>query len=194
MKTTFSNEIKSIFKSPFIEVPLFSNNQPYDYSNYRANEFALFMVPVHPGISSRAILNTTDHSSTTESSIRSVPTALPQPPTTSPIVPNPISISLSGLDRSGTTSHSRINPRPPKTRSGIKAVIHNKLKDILPLLLVVLHQSIDDHRATNYGDLLFGFLLIFLIFRILRIMVLLVIPLPTVSTSPPKPAQYPSPS
>jgi hypothetical protein len=94
------------------------------------------MVLVCLGISSCAILNTTDYSSIMESSIRSVPIVLPQPPMILPIVSNPISISPSGLDRLGTISHPCINPRSSKTRSGIKAVIYNKMGDRFPLIIL----------------------------------------------------------
>ena len=186
----FPGVLISIVSSVSIECSILSNNQRL--VNIRVNEFALFMVLVCLGISSRAISNTTDHSSTTEPSIRSVPTVLPQPPTISPIVPNPISISPSGLDRSGTISHPCINPRSSKTRSGIKAVIHNKMGDRFPLITPRFSYYRGNFRVPYYNDLLLVSLFSIRISSILRIMVLLAISLPTVSTSSPKPAQYPS--
>jgi NADH:ubiquinone oxidoreductase subunit 5 (subunit L)/multisubunit Na+/H+ antiporter MnhA subunit len=107
--------------------------------NIRVNEFSLFMVLVCFCISSCVIFNTVNYLSIKESIICLVFIILFQLFMILFIVSNCIFIAYLGWDWLGLISYFRINSWTSKTRNGLKAILFNKLGDIMFLFLIVYY-------------------------------------------------------
>ena len=134
----FFNSFFAFFLIIFFDnVAILFNNQWL--VNIRVNEFSLFMVLVCFCISSCVIFNTINYLSIKESIICLVFIILFQLFMILFIVFNGIFIAYLGWDWLGLISYFCINFWTSKTRNGLKAILFNKLGDIMFLFLIVYY-------------------------------------------------------